>query len=157
MYDPFRMRALRRLPLLALLSLIAASTVQSQSELVIVKEGTRLYHRPGCPVIRDGNGVTAMTRAQAEGKQYTAHLDCDPSNPKAPAPKAAPPPPATVYLDGSKYYHRKDCKRLKDPAAAKAVSLEDVGKSYWPCPDCRPPVRQKSTENAVPGTKRRGS
>jgi len=156
MYDHLGMRQLRLLALVPLCWLLAASEARAQSELVIVKEGTKVYHRPGCPVIRDGEGVTAMTRAQAEGRQLTAHPDCDPSNPKAPAPKASPPPPATVYLDGSKYYHRKDCKKLTDPASAKAVSLEAAGKTHWPCPECRPPVRQKSSENAIPGTKRRG-
>jgi hypothetical protein len=150
------MRPLRFLPLLALIACLTAPAISSQSELVIVKEGEKVYHRPGCPAVRDGVGVTAMTRAQAEGRQLTAHPDCDPSNPKAPAPKAAPPPPVTVYLDGSKYYHRKDCKKLTDPAAAKPVSLEVAGKTHWPCPECRPPVRQKSRENAIPGTKRRG-
>src|SRR5690349_21019887 len=147
------MRPLRLLALATLISCVSAPLVFAQSELVIVKDGTKVYHRPGCPVVRDTTDVMAMTRAQAEGRKYTAHPDCDPANPKAPVAKAAPPPPVTVYVvDGAKYYHRKDCKKLTDPAAAKAVSLETVGKSYWPCPDCRPPVRQKSTENAVPGT-----
>src|SRR5690349_7939245 len=114
------MRPLRLLALVTLIGFLTGSRVFSQSELVIVKEGTTVYHRPGCPVIRDGGEVMAMTRAQAEARKYTAHPDCDPSNPKAPAPKAAPPPPVTVYVvDGSKYYHRKDCKKLTDPAAVK--------------------------------------
>ena len=139
-----------------LIWLCAAPTLSSQSELVIVKEGAKLYHWPGCPVVRDGAGVTAMTRAQAESRQYKAHPDCDPANPKAPAPKAAPPPPVTVYADGSKYYHRKECGKLTTAPAVKAVSLEEAGKTLWPCPDCKPPVRRRSTENAIPGTKRRG-
>ena len=36
-------------------------------------------------------------------------------------------------------------------------SLEKAGKSHWPCPICRPPVRKKSAEPAVPGTGRRGA
>jgi hypothetical protein len=127
-----------------------------QSELVIHKEGTKLYHRPSCPVIRDGVGILAMTRAQAEARGYTAHPDCDPENPKAPAPRAAPPPPVTVYVDGTKYYHRKDCSTLATAKDVKAVSLEVAGKAQWPCPVCKPPIRQKSTENAIPGTKRLG-
>jgi len=143
--------------------LIAATVVllhavpTAQSELVIHKDGTKLYHRPGCPIVLDLVGVLAMTRAQAEARGYKAHPDCDPTNPNAPAPRAPPPPPATVYVDGSKYYHRKDCRKLTDPKAVKAVSLDVAGKVQWPCPECKPPVRRKSTENAVPGTKRRGS
>jgi hypothetical protein len=142
------------LAVLAQISLLCASTPLAQSEFVIHKEGTKLYHRPSCPVVIDMRGVLAMTRAQAEARGYTAHRDCDPNNPNAPAPKAPPPPPATVYLDGTKYYHRKTCSTLRDPKAAKAVSLESVGKTHWPCPTCRPPVRRRSTENAIPGTKR---
>jgi hypothetical protein len=156
MYDRLRMRQLRLLPLVALVALCTAPSISSQSELVIVKEGAKLYHRPGCPIVRDGAGVTAMTRAQAESRQYKAHPDCDPDNPKAPAPKAAPPPPVTVYVDGSKYYHRKECAKATKPSAVKAVSLEEAGKTLWPCPDCKPPVRRRSTESAIPGMRRRG-
>jgi hypothetical protein len=144
----------------AVLALLAAQAFSppavAQAELVIHKEGTKFYHWPSCPVVRDMSGVLAMTRAQAEARGYKAHPDCDPSNPNAPAPKAPPPPPASVYLDGSKYYHRKDCKTLRQPASAKAVQLESAGKTHWPCPTCRPPVRKRSTESAIPGTTPRG-
>ena len=130
-----------------------------QSELVIYKEGTGLYHRAGCPVLTDAKDVMAMTRAQAESRGYKAHDDCDPARQK---PGSAPgsnqaPAPVTVYLNDGKYYHRKDCPKLtaggKPP---KSELLETAGKSHWPCPDCRPPVRRKSAEPAVPGTGRRG-
>jgi hypothetical protein len=128
----------------------------TQSELVVHKEGTTLYHRPSCPLILDGAGVLAMTRAQAEARGYKPHPDCDPANPKPSARRVTPSPPATVYVDGAKYYHRKDCSKLTDPKARKAVSLDIVGKTHWPCPACRPPIRQRGAENAVPGTKPRG-
>jgi hypothetical protein len=143
--------------LIAAAVLLWNGITHAQSELVIHKDGTKLYHRPGCPVVLDLAGVLAMTRAQAEARGYKAHPDCDPANPNAPAPRAAPPPPATVYVDGSKYYHRKDCSKLTDPKTVKAVSVEVAGKVQWPCPTCKPPVRRKSTENAVPRTKHRGS
>jgi hypothetical protein len=130
------------------------SAAAAQSELVIFKEGTILYHRAGCDVIRDMKGVVAMTRAQAESRGYKAHADCDPEVSKAGAPAppgsaaspAAQPKPAPqiVYVDGGKYYHRKDCRRLAaNPKAARAEALEVAGKSLWPCPDCRPPVRPR--------------
>ncbi len=120
--------------------------------MVIHKDGTKLYHRPGCPVIVDGTGVLAMTRAQAEGRGYKSHEDCDPANPQAKAPQPAAPAPVTVYVDGGKHYHRKDCRRLTDADAVKPAVLEVVGKEKWPCPVCRPPVRKRSTENAIPRT-----
>ena len=133
----------------------ASSAVLSQSELVIYKEGTNLYHRPGCDVIRSGEGVVALTRAQAEARGYKPHPDCDPDvkKPAAPAGPNDRPAPAvnpTVYVNGTKYYHRKECRRLEaNPKAVRAEPLDKAGKSYWPCPDCLPPVRKRSAEPAV--------
>jgi hypothetical protein len=132
--------------------LIAAA----QSELVIYKEGTQQYHRPGCDVIRDGKDVLALTRAQAEARGYKPHPDCDPAQRKldeAPAAaKAASAEPQTVYLNGTRYYHRKECKRLEaNPKAVHAESLDAAGKTYWPCPDCRPPVRKRTPASQPPG------
>jgi hypothetical protein len=96
-------------------------------------------------------GVVAMTRAQAESRGYKAHADCDPAVskpvvPGVPAAAAAQPKPTpqTVYVDGGKYYHRKDCRRVAaKPKGPRAEPLEVAGKSLWPCPDCRPPVRPR--------------
>ena len=136
--------------LLAIGAAVTIGPVAAQSELVIHKEGTTQYHRPGCDLIRDGKGVTALTRAQAEGRGYKPHPDCDPEQrkPDAPAARGAPPapPPQTVYVNGTRYYHRKDCRRLEaNPKAVRSESLEAAGKTYWPCPDCRPPVRKRTS------------
>src|SRR5688572_31960320 len=48
------------------LTLFFTASATAQSELVIYKEGSTVYHRAGCPVLKDMTGVTAMTRAQAE-------------------------------------------------------------------------------------------
>jgi hypothetical protein len=133
---------------LVTVAVIAIGPAAAQSELVIYKEGTKHYHRPGCDLIRDGKDVVALTRAQAEARGYKPHPDCDPAQHKADAPAAraaAPPAPQTVYVNGTKYYHRKDCRRLEaTPGAVRAESLESAGKTYWPCPDCRPPVRKRT-------------
>jgi hypothetical protein len=132
---------------------IAAGTVTAaaQSELVIYKEGSTQYHRPGCDVIRDSKDVVAMTRAQAERRGYKPHPECDPEQGKSAPPAGGAPAAAklqTVYLNGTKYYHRKDCRRLEaSPKAVRAESLDTAGKAYWPCPDCRPPVRKRVTES----------
>lgn len=141
------MLRVRRILRLVAVSLVALSprpdaVVAGQGELVIHKQGTKLYHRPHCPSISGMAGVVAMTRAQAEGRGYKAHADCDPANPQALAPEGAAPPAETVYLDGSKYYHRKTCKLL-DPEKVKPAALETAGKAQWPCPTCKPPVRKR--------------
>jgi hypothetical protein len=123
-----------------------------QSELVIVKEGTQDYHRPGCEVIRDGRGVLAMTRAQAESRAYKPHPACDPEKPPPPADPPAsstsgaspkkPPAAVSVFVDATgKRYHREGCKQLGK--APRKVALEEAGKKYWPCPVCRPPIRPR--------------
>lgn len=127
-------------------SLIAGA----QSELVIYKEGSTQYHRPGCDVIRDAKDVLALTRAQAEARGYKPHPECDPEQrTAAPATadgSAAAAKPQTVYLNGTKYYHRKECRRVEaNPKVVRAESLETAGKTHWPCPQCRPPVRKRTT------------
>jgi hypothetical protein len=100
-----------------------------------------------------------MTRAQAESRGYKPHPDCDPDQQKegAASNPTAPPAAVTVYLDAGKYYHRKDCPKLDAKGKqVRSESLDSAGKSHWPCPVCRPPIRRKSAEPAVPGTGRRG-
>ena len=141
-------------PVLLAMIMIGAVTViaAARSELVIYKEGSTQYHRPGCDVIRDAKDVVALPRAQAEARGYKPHPECDPdqskSVPSSSGGAAAPAKPHTVYLNGTKYYHRKECRRLEaNPKAVRAESLDTAGKTYWPCPDCRPPVRKRVTES----------
>jgi hypothetical protein len=127
----------------------AAATPSSQGDLVIVKEGTKEYHRPGCEVIRDGQGVLAMTRAQAEGRTLRQHPGCDPEaaapdEPAAAAKPGAKPSPKTtmVVIDGGRHYHKDEkCTRVgKD---SKKAPLEEAGRKLWPCPECKPPIRPR--------------
>jgi hypothetical protein len=136
------------------LGLCVVPTVSAQSELVIVKDtAAKEYHRPGCPIVRDGKDVLAMTRAEAESRGFKAHRDCDPAvQPTSPQSGAAPSkpkaPPEMVYIDSStKYYHRKTCRKLGPHAEAIAVTA--IGKR-WPCPTCKPPVPKRSTDPLVP-------
>lgn len=55
-----------------------AAIAIAQSELVIHKEGSTQYHRPGCEVIGNGKDVLALTRAQAEARGDKPHSGCDP-------------------------------------------------------------------------------
>lgn len=125
--------------------LVAPVPGVSQSELVIAREGGKEYHRAGCDEIKDGKNVLALTRAQATARGLKPHDECDPAN--LPADKSTPRPraPTMVYTDSSPYYHKKDCDKLgKD---AQKVELEEAGKTYWPCPTCKPPIRKRK----VPG------
>lgn len=144
----------------ALVAALPAPLGAWQGELVLHKEGSGLYHRPGCPVVRDSAGILALSRAQAEARGYKPHPECDPSNPRAvPPAKSAPtipPAPITVFVDGPKYYHRKSCPKLDASSSSlKAVTLEAAAKTHWPCPACKPPIFKRNTEPAVPGTNRR--
>jgi hypothetical protein len=128
-----------------------------QSPLVIHKEGAPEYHRPWCPVVRDGKDVVALTRAQAEARGLTSHAACekDPSEESSARGTAgrtsrgsAPTPIQFVYVDASKYYHREKCERPVGPRSR--VALDVAGKTRWPCPACRPPVRRMRDAPAVP-------
>ena len=128
--------------------LAGAST--AQSELVIVREGTKEYHTPGCEVIRDGKGVLAMTRAQAEGRKFTQHDACDPAKAPPEAPAATGPTGKTggkpsaetmVWVDGGRHYHKEDCKRLDQKRTRMA--LDEAGRKFWPCTTCKPPIRPR--------------
>lgn len=141
-----RIAALLGLPFLLMPVLTA------QGELVIVKEGTGLYHRPSCDVIRGATDILAMTVGQAEARGFKAHPDCDPSNPKAvtPSPPSAargtsekprkPAAPVFVWIDaGSTLYHREGCRRLGQ-APKKVVLDAATAKKYWPCGVCKAPI-----------------
>jgi hypothetical protein len=117
--------------------LLLAPITAAQSELVLRKEGSKEYHRPGCEVVRDTTGVVALTRGQAEAQGLKAHAACDPANPAAPAAQAKP---QFVFVDSGRYYHRETCKKLERDA--KKVALDEAGKKYWPCPECKPPIRK---------------
>jgi hypothetical protein len=144
------------LTMAALPAVLSSSLMAGQSELVVHQKGTTIYHRPGCSVVRDGEGVVLLPRAQAEAKGYEPHAACDPGKAPAGAGKKADPAPAaseTVYVAGPKYYHRKTCKHLGEKP--RAVPLEAALKTHWPCPECKAPVLKRTNEPAVPGTNRR--
>lgn len=132
----------------AMLPPAGAGAPAPQKELVIVKEGTKEYHRPGCDVIRDGKGVLAMTRAQAEGRKLTQHEDCDPAKVEAAGkpgsaakPGSKPSPKTMVVVDGGRHYHKEGCKRLGKET--KEMALEEAGRKFWPCTVCKPPIRPR--------------
>jgi hypothetical protein len=136
----------RALLLFALITETVALAVAQ--ELVLHKEGTDVYHRPACAVIRDGDGVLAMSRGQAEARGLKPHADCDPA--KQPQPRAVAPTPRTpgsspasvaVWVDGGRYYHREGCKQLGK--GTRKMALDEAAKARWPCTKCCPPIRKR--------------
>jgi len=126
-------------PLLILLFLISLAP-RLQTEYVLVKPGSKLYHQPNCEQLAGAKGVTAMTRSQAEARGFTQDPACDPAkHPPGEKKKAAP---VFVYVqpDG-KYYHREHC--AKAGASPKSVTLDEAARKYWPCPVCKPPIRKR--------------
>ena len=149
------MHCARQLLAIAFLLTVAAAAF-AQPELVVVTERTKQYHRPSCPLVREGKiEVTAMTVGQAEARGFRAHPVCDSSNPANKQAQSASEPgsssdrQAPVYVftaAGDTRYHRETCAKL--PKERKKVLLEEAGKKLWPCPVCRPPIRKRTP--AVP-------
>ena len=123
-------------------------------ELVLQKQGTKEYHRPGCEAIRDGKNVLAMTRAQAEGRGLKAHGACDPARvPPARGGEDSQSPwtaaPVFVFVDAAakpskgenQLYHRETCTRLA--RARRKLPVDEAGTQFWPCPKCKPPIRRR--------------
>lgn len=109
---------------------------QGSTEYVLVKQGSKEYHRPGCEVVRDTKHVVAMTRGEAESRGLKPHAACDPANGSA---KAAV---QYVFVEpGDQRYHRETCSKLGK--ARQRITLDEAAKrKYWPCPVCKPPVRK---------------
>ena len=108
---------------------------QAATEYVLVKQGSKEYHRPGCEVVRDTKNVVAMTRAEAESRGLKPHAACDPS-------KTQNGKPAVQYVfvaPGDQRYHRETC-----PTRERITLDAAAAKKYWPCPVCKPPVRKRA-------------
>jgi hypothetical protein len=132
---------MRRRLLLFLAALTIGTTVlsaQAPSDLVVVVPGTKQFHQPGCAVVaRAGSGVKVMKRADAVRKGLTAH-DC-----RGPSGRSLYVDPNTIKVytqPGDNKYHVASCAKLG--ATRTAVTLEEAGRKFWPCPVCHPPIRQ---------------
>jgi hypothetical protein len=113
----------------------AAASAPAGSTYVVIYAGSKEFHSPSCPLVQNAKGASVLLRAQANGKGYTQHKECDP------AAIAEQNAPVTVYVAASdKVYHRADCKVL--PKDAKKMPLDEKAvKGRWPCTVCRPPIR----------------
>jgi hypothetical protein len=118
---------------------VAFAQSVSGSTMVVVIVGDRQYHQPGCPLVaKAGSHVKVMKLAEARAQGLTAH-DCEGAVIDQPRKDANA---AAVFVEaGDKRYHKAGCPKLGSNPTK--LSLGDAGKKYWPCPVCKPPIRQR--------------
>ena len=136
--------------LVALLSAGAATPLAAQesggpsaSSLVVTIPSDALHHQPGCPLVaKAGKNVKVMRLSEANRRGLEAH-DCGAAADGSDGSKAAAANAAAVFVqDGDRRYHRDKCERLtKEP---EKLTLDKAGRTHFPCPVCKPPIRQRS-------------
>ena len=123
---------------LAALPIAPAGAQQKADGMVVIVTGSKEYHQPSCPVVaKAGSKVRVSKVSEATRRGLTAH-DC----PDADGEGAGDRNQTLVYTqaDDNKY-HRKDCEKLGDTATS--LTPEKAGQKLWPCPVCKPPIRQR--------------
>lgn len=113
--------------------LAQAAPKAAQRDLVVVVKGERVYHEPGCPVVKGLARPAVTMRARAEALGLVPH-DCRTALNKAVAEDAT----RLVWVDlKTKRYHLAGCSLVGTPRAQ--VSLAHARASYKPCNACKPP------------------
>lgn len=125
---------------LLLAAAVLCALPQASTEYVLVKQGSKEYHRPGCEVVRDTKEVVAMTRGEAESRGLKPHAACDPAK----SPSKNTPAVQYVFVEpGDTRYHRETCSKLGK--TRERITLDEAAKKkYWPCSVCKPPVRKRA-------------
>ena len=120
---------------------VASLRAQSADDLVVSIPGDKEFHLPGCPLVaKAGSAVQVMKRSEAVKRKLTAHAGC-----RAGESPVAAQNPNTVKVftqPGDNKYHTATCPKLG--AQKTAVTLDEAGRKWWPCPVCKPPVRQRT-------------
>lgn len=121
---------------------LLASTMgiaQEASTLVVIVKGDQTFHQPGCALVaKAGSNVTVAKRGDAIRRGLKPH-DCGPD--ASGGPVADPNAAKVTTQPGDNKYHRATCAKLGP--ARSTLTLEDAGRKLWPCPVCRPPIRQR--------------
>lgn len=119
----------------------AGAQGSSSSALVVDIPSDNLYHQPSCPLVRKaGSRVKVMKESEAVRRGMKPH-DCPAASDDEDS--AAANNQQAVYVQaGDKRYHKAGCEKLKD--GATKMTLDEAGRKYWPCPVCKPPVRQRA-------------
>ncbi len=111
------------------------------SDLVVVIVGSKQYHQPSCPLVaRAGSQVRVMKLVEAKRRGFTAH-DCP--SPPASAVAGDPNKIRVFSQPNDNKYHTATCPKLGSNRTS--MTLEEAGKKLWPCPVCKPPIRQRTT------------
>ncbi|HEX7087003.1 MAG TPA: hypothetical protein VF198_11600 [Vicinamibacterales bacterium] len=114
-----------------------AAAQSSSSALVVIVKGSTQFHAPTCPVVaRAGSNVAVSRRAEALRRGLTAH-DCG----DAAEAKANPNAVKVFTQKDDNKYHRESCEKLGRERSS--LTLDEAGRKLWPCPVCRPPIRQR--------------
>ena len=117
----------------------APAAAQDAGSLVVIIAGDRSFHQPGCVLVaKAGSNVTVAKRADVVRRGLKPH-DCGPD--AAGGPVADPNAVKVTTQPGDNKYHRAVCAKLG--ATRSTLTLEEAGRKLWPCPVCRPPIRQR--------------
>lgn len=107
---------------------------------VVMVDGSREYHTPGCALVRGNATSKLLSFGDAEAKGITPHAECHASaSGKANAPpSSAVGASAAYWLDvKTRRYHRAGCSLIGLPRVQ--ISLARAGEQkYLPCRSCRP-------------------
>ena len=120
---------------------VAPLRAQDANDLVVTIPGDKEFHQPGCPLVtKAGSAVQVLKRSEAVRRKLTPHAGCRAAES---AGAASNPNTAKVYTQpGDNKYHTATCAKLG--AQKTAVTLDEAGRKWWPCPVCKPPVRQRT-------------
>jgi len=124
---------------LALLGAPVAGVAQDPGALVVIIAGDKTFHQPGCPLVAKAGSKVAITkRGEAARRGLTPH-DCGPD--ASGAPPADPNAVKVFTQPRDNKYHRAICAKLG--TARSTLTLDEAGRKFWPCPACKPPIRQR--------------
>jgi hypothetical protein len=122
-------------------SIARPAAAQNPSDLVVSIPGDKEFHQPGCPLVaKAGSSVRVMKRSEAIRRKLTPHAACG----AATGSDIAVDPNATKVFTQPRdnKYHTATCPKLG--AERTSITLDEAGRKWWPCPVCKPPVRQRT-------------
>lgn len=133
------MRACGWVVLLIGLWVPALVAAQDASSLVVIIAGDQTFHQPGCVLVfKAGSKVTVAKRGEAIRRGLKPH-DCGPD--ASGGPVGDPNALKVSTQPGDNKYHRATCPKLGPTRST--LTLEEAGRKFWPCPVCKPPIRQR--------------